>query len=207
MTIEILASGSSGNVAAVRSDGQLILIDCGKAYRWTIERLNHELPDALLVTHEHGDHSHAVKDFLKRGVEVYMTRGTADFLGIERHNLNLIIAGNELTISGVKVEVIESIHDAAEPVNFILQDADDRVLFLTDTGALPDVSGDFTKIFIEANYSEEVLLNAKLDLRQKWRILENHLSLEQAEEFLAQYPRAEVSLIHRSTRHSEEEKS
>lgn len=204
MTIEILASGSKGNVAAVKSNGALLLLDCGKAFRWTLERLNYELPDALLVTHEHGDHSHAAKNFLKRGVEVYMTAGTAQALGLNGENLHTIKAGKKFKAAGVAIEAIESFHDAAEPVNFILQDERDRMLLLTDTGAIPDVDGDFTKILIEANYSMPVLLNSNLGYYPTRRILENHLSIEQAEKFLRSYPRAEVKLIHISKRHGDE---
>ena len=207
MKIEILASGSKGNVTAVRSGENFLLLDCGKAFRWTIERLNYKLPDALLITHEHGDHAHAAKDFLKRGVEVYMTAGTGKALGLcARHNLHTIAAGEKFKVAGVEVTVIKSIHDAAEPVNFILQDADDRLLLLTDTGAVPDVDGDFTKILIEANYSTPILQSSDLNCWAKMRILKNHLSIEQAARFLKNYPNAEYHLIHISQRHGDGEK-
>lgn len=206
MTIEILASGSSGNVTTIRQGNSLLLVDCGKAYKWTIEQLKYKLPDALLITHEHIDHAKAVKDFLKRGVDIYMTAGTILALEIcERHNLHTIALSEKFKVAGVEVKVINSYHDAAEPVNFILQDADDRVLFVTDTGMVPNVEGDFTKILIEANYSVPVLMNSELKYPAKNRILKNHLSIEEAERFLNRYPRAEVSLIHLSKRHADEE--
>lgn len=207
MMIEVLASGSKGNVTAVKSGGSLLLIDCGKAFGWTIKRLNNRLPDALIITHEHGDHAYAVKQFLTRGVDVYTTAGTIKTLGLcERHNLHTIAKGDTFTAAGVEVTAIESFHDAAEPVNFILQDADDRVLFVTDTSKVPHVDGDFTKIFIEANYSTSVLMDSELAFPAKWRILHSHLSIEEAEKFLRDYPRAEVSLLHISKRHGDEEK-
>lgn len=238
MEIEILASGSKGNVTTVKSGGSLLLIDCGKAFGWTIKRLNNRLPDALIITHEHGDHAYAAKQFLMRGVDVYTTAGTIQALGLcERHNLHTIAKGDtfrvissewlairdndanqnpnhqplntnhcrEAAISGVEVTAIESFHDAAEPVNFILQDADDRILFVTDTSKVPHVDGDFTKIFIEANYSTSVLMDSELAFPAKWRILHSHLSIEDAERFLQDYPRAEVSLLHISKRHGDEE--
>ena len=101
MTIEILASGSSGNVTAVKSGGSLLLIDCGKTFRWTIERLNNRLPDALIITHEHSDHAKAAKNFLTRGVEVYMTAGTIKALELDaRHNLHTIAEGKTFTAAG-----------------------------------------------------------------------------------------------------------
>ena len=57
-----LASGSSGNVLLVRSRNAAILVDCGVPLR-TIERaltrsgLSPDQLSAILITHEHGDHT------------------------------------------------------------------------------------------------------------------------------------------------------
>lgn len=204
MTVEVLASGSSGNCTAIYSATGLLLIDCGMPIMWTLARLGGRLPDAILITHEHGDHSKAVKKFIKRGVDIILTQGTREALDIEHYNLFTIKAGDTLKVAGVEVEVLPSIHDAAEPVNFILSDEVDRVLFVTDTGAIPEVAGEFTKIFIEANYSEPSLLSSDIDAGQKRRILQNHLSVEQVENFLKHYPKAAVELIHMSKRHGKE---
>lgn len=202
MQLDVLATGSTGNCTAVTADGKF-LIDCGKSSVWIVNKLNYILPDAILLTHEHGDHSRAVTNFLKRGVDIFATRGTADFFGIARHNLNIICAGNELNICGVNVTVIPASHDAAEPVNFILKDDFDRVLFVTDTGRIPDVDGTFTKIFIEANYSDELLRSANIDTLQRERISQAHLSIEQVELFLQNFPQADVHLLHVSKRHGD----
>ena len=202
MTIKVLTSGSKGNVTAVEVGDELILIDCGKAVSWSLERLNYRLPRAILLTHEHGDHAKAAADWLKRSVDVYLTAGTCAALELKRrYNLHTITAGASFRIQGLTVEAIPAIHDATEPVNFILSDNEDRILYATDTGAIPTLNGDFTKIIVEANFSEPVLLNSNLDDYQKRRVLENHLSIEQAITFLKAYPTAEVHLIHVSARH------
>ena len=206
MKINVLTSGSKGNVTAVENGDKLILIDCGKAVSWTLDKLNYKLPHAILVTHEHGDHAKAVGDWLKRGVDIYLTQGTIDALGLKRrHNLHAITAGASFRIGNVTVEAIKAIHDAAEPVNFILSDDGDRILYATDTGALPELKGAFTKIIIEANCSEAVLLASSIDEHQKRRVLENHLSVEQAIAFLKKNPAPEVHLIHISKRHGDGE--
>ena len=81
-----------------------------------------------------------------------------------------------------------------------------QILYATDTGILSPIEGEFTQIFIEANYSEPELLNSSLDTWQKKRILENHLSIEQTAKFLRKYPKAEVELIHVSPRHGDAQK-
>ena len=205
MFVDILASGSSGNVAAFHAD-KLFLIDCGKPFKWIVARLNYKLPDALLVTHEHCDHTKAVKQFLNRQVDVFLTDGTADKLNLEPQlNLHFISAWEVFNIGNVKVTVIPAKHDAAEPVNFILCDDSDRVLFATDTGEPPMASGIFTQIFLEANYSVDALLKSDLNPFAQARIFENHLSIEEAEKFVARFPNAKKTPLHISKRHGDEQ--
>ena len=105
MKIEILASGSSGNVTAVRAE-KFFLIDCGMPYMWTMARLK-ELPDAILITHEHGDHAKAAKQFYNRQVDMYMTAGTAHARELEpAHNLHIIKVGKPFAIGDVAITPI-----------------------------------------------------------------------------------------------------
>ena len=202
MNIKILATGSEGNVALVNDS---FLIDCGMTYSWTINKLKHILPSAILVTHEHKDHAKAVPQFLKRLVDIYMTNGTAAALGLEENFcLRIIRPGTIFSIGDVKILPFLTVHDAAEPVGFILRDDNERVLFLTDTGKLPRFNGTFDKIFIEANFSTETLLATDINPALKQRILANHLSIEKVKAFLTQQAIPEVTLLHQSKTHFKE---
>ena len=199
MIIHILASGSSGNVALVNYS---FLIDCGKSFNWTLKKLNHKLPDAIIITHEHSDHVCAVRHFLQRAVDIFLTKGTADALGLpNRYNIHHFRAGEQFKLCGVDILPFNTFHDAAEPVGFILRQFGERVLYLTDSGKIPNFKGSFDKIFIEANYSTKTLLNSDTNRALKQRILNNHLSTEQVQSFLAQHSNAEVTLLHQSLIH------
>ena len=209
MDVKVVASGSAANSYILRaSSGKIILLDCGTTIGRILTRLDYYLPDAVFITHEHSDHARLAKEFLNRGVDVFMTKGTADALKLRRHNLYVIEVGNTVYLGNEKnsVEVLPSYHDAAEPVNFIVQDETDRLLYLTDTGEIPEVTGKFTKILIEANHSRWQLLNGGADPKQIERILANHLCVEKATEFLKTQGDAQVWLIHISTRHANPEK-
>ena len=206
MIIDILASGSSGNVAVVHAANKTFLIDCGKPFNWINDRLNYELPDAILITHEHCDHAKSVRQFLYRNVDIFATYGTIDALDLDGAiNAWEISAWDVFYIDDVKIIPIPSKHDAAEPVNFILEDRTDRVLFATDTGEIPPVDGIFTKIFLEANYSTDALLKSDLNPFAQARIFENHLSFEDACKFLSHYPDADITLLHISQRHGDKD--
>ena len=201
MIADILASGSSGNCTAIKNGKSLILIDCGKSVNWTLNQLKGRLPDAILITHEHCDHAKSAQHFLKRGVDIFMTKGTADALKLNQYNLHIIKVGLTFQTCGINITPINSVHDAAEPINFILQHDSERWLYVTDTAIAPDVDGYFDKIFIEANYSPFMLFPVDINENHRQRIVNNHLSIYQTALFLCNFPTAEVHLLHVSNRH------
>jgi len=208
--VEVLATGSKGNCYILTSGESRILLDCGLPYKKTLKLLDFKLPTAVLVTHEHKDHAKAAEDFIKRGVDVFMTRGTADALNLEKsHRLNLIEDGDNFQIGDCVVFTFKVPHDAAEPVNFLVNDGEDETLYFTDLGY---ISKEFllpTKILIETNYFEDELVDAQIDFTQKDRIIKNHLAVEQAEDFFRKnkfHKLKEIYLIHISERHGDGEK-
>lgn len=208
--VEVLATGSKGNCYLLTSGETRILLDCGLSYKKTLKLLNFKLPTAVLVTHEHQDHAKSAEDFIKHGVDVYMTCGTATALGLEEnHRLNLIDDKEFSPDGNFEFWTFRVKHDAAEPVNFIVNDGEDQILYVTDLGKVPRFNClDATKILIETNFSEEDLKNSSIDAKQKQRILENHLSLEKVAEFLVETNLSnckEIYLIHISERHGDGE--
>lgn len=206
MKIRILATGSKANCYAIVNGSETILLDSGLGIKATIAKLGYKLPDAILITHEHGDHANSAKAFLERGVDVYMTAGTAAARGLDRYNLHKVSVGEKFTVGKFKVTVIGSKHDAAEPVNFIVEDDVDRLLYVTDTGEVPKVEGRFTKMLLESNhFTEAIRGNPNIDDGQKRRIMQNHLSFDKAMDFLQNHQADEVYLIHISSRHGDGE--
>lgn len=211
--VEVLATGSKGNCYLLTSGETRILLDCGLSYNKILKLLDFKLPDAVLVTHEHKDHAHAAQDFMNKGVDVYMTCGTAMALGLEKHHrLHLIESDKYFSAGDFTVIASYASHDAAEPVNFLVHGDDDCVLYVTDTGfcggSIAIGADEATKILLETNFSEDDLKNSSIDFSQKKRISENHLSLEKAAEFLTQTDLTEckeIYLIHISARHGDGE--
>ena len=183
--VEVLATGSKGNCYILTSGESRILLDCGLPYKKTLEFLNFKLPTAVLVTHEHKDHAKAAEDFIKRGVDVFMTKGTADALNLEKsHRLHLIEHGTNFKIGEFVAYAFSVNHDAAEPVNFAIGDGAENILYVTDTGKIKFNLIETAKLLIETNFSEQDLMLSMTDAKQKQRIFENHLSVEKAAEFL-----------------------
>ena len=70
--IKVIGSGSSGNCYLANINGTQLLLECGLSFKTIQKALNFKLSsiEGCLVTHEHIDHSKAVKDLLKNSVYV-----------------------------------------------------------------------------------------------------------------------------------------
>jgi phosphoribosyl 1,2-cyclic phosphodiesterase len=134
-----LGSGSRGNASLVEFGSTLLMIDCGLPCKIVEERLaavDRRPRDvtAILVTHEHNDHSHGVATFSKRhNTPVWMTPGTASALPtITRvHHLS---CHRELTVGAIAVQPYPVPHDAREPCQFTFGAGGRRLGMLTDAG-------------------------------------------------------------------------
>lgn len=136
-----LGSGSKGNATLV-SDGEThLLVDCGFTLRETERRLarlglHPRQLDALLVTHEHGDHVRGVGPLARRhGLPVYLTPGTwlSGRLG-ELPRRHWITPQARFAVKGLTIDPITVPHDAREPVQFRIDAGERRLGLLTDLG-------------------------------------------------------------------------
>ncbi len=145
MRFALLGSGSEGNALVVQSDGACLLIDCGFGLGETearLARLGVRLQDldAVIVTHEHGDHAGgAVRVAAKVRAPLYLTYGTLASLphvGITPGQVNLIDSHTPFEVGGIYVKPYPVPHDAREPVQFVFESGHGRLGLLTDVGGL-----------------------------------------------------------------------
>src|SRR5690606_18032539 len=157
--VRVLASSSAGNAYWI-SDGQTpLLIECGIRVQDLRERLRFGLASlgACLLSHEHADHARSARDILRAGVDLYATQGTIDALGLEGHRLRPIRAHQQVRIGTWTVLPFDTVHDAAEPVGFLLASRAGKVLYLTDTAYCRYRFTGLTHILVEANWSPFLL--------------------------------------------------
>ena len=192
MKIEVIASGSSGNCYKVINEDTALLIECGIPYKKIQEALNFKTTDidGVLISHEHMDHAKACKDLIKAGVNLYMTKGTKEALNLDSHRVKIIEFYSKyinrdmgfFEIGSFKVKAFETVHDAREPVGFIICDslAKEELVFITDTQySIYNFSPDY--FIIEINYDRETINdNPGLNDKLRERIKKNHMSLETA---------------------------
>ena len=141
MRFASLGSGSRGNATLVEAGPTLVMIDCGFSCRETERRLLQlgrtpaEL-DAILVTHEHGDHIRGVPLLARKyDLPVWMTRGTQRMLRDDKlpciHHFD---GHSSFSIGALQVQPFTVPHDACEPCQFAFEHEQLRFGVLTDTG-------------------------------------------------------------------------
>lgn len=198
MEILILASGSKGNATVINTNGQKLLVDIGISYlsiNKKLTELNMDINniDTLLITHEHSDHTKGLKTLLKKKTikTIYLTRGTLnsfpkDVRELLPLNTIIIEADNFFHHKEVKVTPFLLSHDAKEPVGFIIESNNKKVVFLTDTGYVDqsyfELLSKADLYILEANHDPEMLMKSRRPFPLKQRIVSElgHLSNNEA---------------------------
>lgn len=189
-----LASSSRGNAYLITTSDSTppLLLEAGISIRQLRDKLREHgiaLSDlaGCLVSHEHGDHSKAVKDLLKAGVDCWMSEGTAQALGVLFHHRTHFNFGS-LKISGYSIIMFDLEHDAQEPVGFFIGHGDERLLFVADTGYVKDRFSGIILAAIECNNIAEIMSenihSGSLPAIVGRRVRRTHLSLENVISFL-----------------------
>jgi phosphoribosyl 1,2-cyclic phosphodiesterase len=159
--IEILplASGSKGNCYRITDGRAPLLLECGIPFREIQKGLNFRTSElaGVLVSHEHKDHSKAVRDMMKAGIDCYMSQGTAEALRVSGHRLHIVKAKQQFRVGTWTILPFDTVHDASEPLGFLLASGKEKLLFATDTSYIRYRFKGLTHIMIEANYQREIL--------------------------------------------------
>ena len=192
-----LGSGSKGNATLVQSEDTLLLIDNGFSLKETCKRLatldkQPEDIDAILVTHEHGDHISGVGRLARKyNIPVWLTEGTrkaaektlADLVSIKLFNSHEIFS-----IKAIQIQPVTVPHDAREPSQFIFSNGAQRLGLLTDTGSItPHIVSRYDQcdaLILESNHDDQMLAQSIYPHHLKQRIsgrlghLGNHQSAD-----------------------------
>jgi len=182
MKIIVVESGSKGNATLIYDEGRLLLIDMGitltslKSALKTIDKKLIDI-DALLLTHSHTDHTKGVQ-YLDP-LPIYCTKET-----YKGNNVNVIEPYEKFMVDHFVITPISASHDASGTVGFVIKNKKEKLVYMTDTGMIPDKSLSKMKnadyYIIESNHNIKKLHQTNRPASLKLRILsdEGHLSNE-----------------------------
>lgn len=167
-----VGSGSKGNATLIYDEKTIIQIDMGLTKKRVTEALsaiNKNIEDlqGILITHEHVDH---IKNlYMYKGkVPIHASKGTVDFFDIE------VIPEESFEIGTFTIIPFSTSHDAANPVGYVIFSGDSKLVYLTDTGFIPDESLEYLKnadyYIIESNHDLKMLMESHRPACLKRRI-------------------------------------
>ena len=197
-----LASGSKANCYVISIAGSVILIDAGLSYKKTKLRLSNlgidpEMIDAVIITHEHCDHTAGLLTLVKNiDAPVYMTQGSYfAFIrgrGFELRNRITPIAGyGEMAIKENVTADFRSVpHDSADCVALKLRSGNFCLGICTDTAVPPppEFFAGCSVVALESNYDVHMLAEGSYPEALKHRIRSGcgHMSNESAAKYAAE---------------------
>lgn len=212
MKVATIASGSRGNSVLIDGGGTRILVDAGISGARMARRLERldvppESIDAVVITHEHRDHTSGVGVAGRRwGWPIYMTEAT-------RARCAVLLTGDEdvriysgyrsLRLGTLEVMPFLTCHDAADPIAVTVSDLDTglKVGIATDLGrattAVRHALRGCHLLILEANHDELMLREGPYPWSVKQRIggSRGHLSNRLAAELAADLAHEELAAV------------
>ena len=200
------ASGSAGNCYYIASGNSAILIDAGisaRAIRNSLKSIDTGLDSiyGIFVTHDHFDHTYGLGLLGERyNVPVYSTAEVlAGYNRCVRQSIKLsscrryVQKGVSVAVGDFSITPFHLDHDASDCVGYYIEAGGSSLAVATDLGFINDDAAHYLlkadNIVIEANYSEQMLMEGPYPVYLKQRILSSngHLANHVTAKFLASH--------------------
>ena len=179
-----LYSGSSGNSSLIQTENTKILVDVGESAKKiadALKSINIEPTqiDAILITHEHSDHTKGISTFSKKyNIPVYANKETWNSLKQHKEKLTeeniKYFTFNKFNIGDLSIVPFSIPHDASNPCGFNVYHKDKKISIATDIGHMTsEIVENLTNssfVLLESNYDLNVLKCSRYPYPLKQRI-------------------------------------
>lgn len=196
-----LASGSKGNALYLEGEETKVLIDAGISFKALTEKLGEidvdigEI-DAILVTHEHGDHIRGLEKTAQHlDIPIFSNSETAKAALGEmksRPRFKIFSTGETFEFGEFEIHPFSVQHDTLDPVGFTVRFGGIKLGICADLGfATTLVRANLLEcdyLYLEANHEPSMVYACNRPMVYKQRVLgrQGHLSNEGAAELLVE---------------------
>lgn len=213
MKVSVLSSGSKGNVTYLEANSKRFLLDAGRNYKYINDALKSidvdiKSIDYVIISHDHSDHVSALKTLIaKTGATVILSQKLLYQIEDLNDYPHILVCEDELMIDGIKITSFKSSHDAIDSRNFVIEENDTKLGYITDTGYINTKNFKYLKnldiYLFESNHDIELLQHGPYPAWLKKRVLsdDGHLSNKAAAFYLTKLigdKTKEIILIHLS---------
>lgn len=206
-----LASGSKGNCIYIGTDQTKILIDAGistRAVKLRLQEINVALEDidAILITHDHGDHIQGLKVLAyTMGIPLLANHETAK--GIVQHfhdcpKFKIFSTGETFEFGDMEIHPFSIPHDTMDPVAFTIKTGGLKLGFCADLGFVTSLVRTELKscnyLYLEANHEPSMVHSSARPMVYKQRVLSRsgHLSNKECGELLSEIAESQLKHVH-----------
>ncbi|MCB1109896.1 MAG: MBL fold metallo-hydrolase [Chlamydiia bacterium] len=206
-----LASGSKGNALYVCFGRTQLLIDAGISFKALSEKLGEidvdigEI-DAILVTHEHGDHIRGLEKAANTlGVPIFANSETAKAAMSEmqsRPRFKIFSTGESFEYGGIEIHPFSVQHDTLDPVAFTFRMGNIKLGVCADLGFVTTLVKahllDCDYLYIEANHEPSMVYACNRPMIYKQRVLgrQGHLSNDACAELVQEIDHAGLKHVY-----------
>jgi phosphoribosyl 1,2-cyclic phosphodiesterase len=179
-----LASGSKGNCLYLATEETKILIDAGLSRKATLEKLaaigvSIEDIDAILISHDHGDHIAGLKLLAYRHqipilANAETAKGIIQQFGKEA-KFKIFTTGEPFCFGDLEVTPFSVPHDTMDPVMFTIQTPEHKFGICSDLGFVTSLVKAHLQhcdyLYIEANHEPDWVMACSRPMAYKERVL------------------------------------
>ena len=196
MKVQVLASGSKGNVTLVLCDETKLIIDIGLSFL-TVKRMLEEKKltfedfQGILITHCHSDHIKGLSALIKHtNLPVIIPKEMyIDLENVVPKERCKFVEDN-FSVDNVNIELIHTSHDTNYSVGYIIEYKNKELVYVTDTGYINRkylrkiINKDI--YVIESNHDEVMLMDGPYPRFLKERVISDkgHLSNKTTAKYL-----------------------
>lgn len=182
----------------------MILIDAGLSAaqirkRMQVLDLDLDDVDAVLITHEHGDHVNGCKRLFERQQKLQFYINPISYRALPQafpepthfeSRVNFFNVGDALRIGSLQIQCVPTLHDSQSSTGFVVKNEKVSLGYMTDLGAVTEDNflalKDVEFLLMEANYDQDMLWNGPYPAFLKARVHgdRGHLSNDHAGELI-----------------------